>query len=143
MRFQVIATVLIACCLSILGWVITPSAEALTQIQLTDLSYTHCSEEMSEGLVTPGGSTEASCFLIVGKAVNKSGKPVLNADIYGFIYDANDDPVMQNRGRVGSIDEVPPGISDFEIRISVPANQPTPLKLERFKASGFTGRVRR
>ena len=126
-----------------LGWVITPSADALTQIELTDLSSTRCPEEMSEGLVTPGGSTEANCFLIVGKAVNKSGKPVLNADIYGFIYDANDDPVMQNRGRVGSIDEVPLGISDFEIRISVPANQPTPLKLERFKASGFTGRVRR
>ena len=143
MRFQIITTGLIACCLSILSWVIAPSAAALTQIELTDLSYTQCPEAVSEGLVTPGGSTEANCFLIVGKAVNKSGKPVLNADIYGFIYDANDDPVMQNRGRVGSIDEVPPGSSDFQIRISVPANQPTPLKLKRFKASGFTGRVRR
>jgi hypothetical protein len=29
------------------------------------------------------------------------------------------------------------------VRISVPANQPTPLKLEKFKASGFTGKVRK
>ena len=143
MRLQIIVTALLACCLSLLSWLITPSADALVQIQLSDLSYTNCPEEMSEGLVTPGGSTAANCFLIVGKALNKSGKPVLNADIYGFIYDANDDPVMQNRGRLGSIEEAPPGSSDFEIQISVPANQPTPLKLKRFKASGFTGQVRR
>jgi hypothetical protein len=36
---------------------------------------------------------------------------------------------------------VPPGISDFEIRISVSTNQPTPLRLEKFKASGFTSSV--
>ncbi len=50
---------------------------------------------------------------------------------------------MQNRTRLGSIEEVPPGISDFELRISVSANQPTPLQLEQFKAAGFTGVVRR
>jgi hypothetical protein len=38
---------------------------------------------------------------------------------------------------------VPPGVSDFELRITVPANQPTPLQLKQFKASGFTGKVRR
>jgi hypothetical protein len=86
---------------------------------------------------------DANCYIVYGKAENTSGKPVLNADVFGRIYDANNNPVMQNRTRVGSIDEVPPGVSDFEIRISVPANQPTPLKLEQFKASGFTGRVRR
>jgi len=35
------------------------------------------------------------------------------------------------------------GASDFELRISVAANQPTPLKLEQFKAAGFAGKVRR
>jgi hypothetical protein len=119
------------------------SAEALTQIELTDLSYTSCPEEYADGMVTPGSIQEANCFLIVGKAVNRSGKPVVNADIFGRIYDANDNPVMQNRTRLGAIDEVPPGESDFELRISVAANQPEPLKLEQFKASGFTGRVRR
>ena len=50
---------------------------------------------------------------------------------------------MQNRGRLGGVDYVPPGESDFEIRVSVAANQPPPLKLKNFKASGFIGKVRR
>jgi hypothetical protein len=119
------------------------TAQALTQIELTDLSYTKCPAEYAEGMVTPGSIQEANCYLIQGKAINRSGKPVVNADIFGRIYDANDNPVMQNRTRLGSIPEVPPGESDFELRISVAANQPEPLKLEQFKSSGFTGKVRR
>jgi len=42
---------------------------------------------------------------------------------------------MQNRTRLGSITEVP-GVSDFELRISVPANQPTP-KAEAIQGSWF------
>jgi len=131
------------------GWfwfmssLIAPDALALTQIKLSDLSYDNCSAELAEGVVTPGSSMEATCYMIHGKAQNDSGKPVYNADIFGRIYDANRNPVMQNRTRLGSIEEVPPGISDFELRISVAANQPTPLKLEQFKATGFSGKVRR
>lgn len=126
------------------SWIITPAALALVQIKLTDLSYHECPTELAEGAITSGGtSMAASCFIVTGKAVNSSGKPIVNADIFGRIYDANDNPVMQNRTRLGSIEEVPPGNSEFELRISVPENQPTPLKLKQFKASGFTGTVRR
>ncbi|MBF2048745.1 MAG: hypothetical protein EDM05_031115 [Leptolyngbya sp. IPPAS B-1204] len=126
------------------SWSIAPTALALTQIKLTNLSYHECPPELAEGAITSGGtSMAANCFIVTGKAENPSGKPIINADIYGRIYDANDNPILQNRTRLGSIDEVPPGISDFELRISVPANQPTPLKLKQFKASGFTGVVRR
>ncbi|MGF1481109.1 MAG: FxLYD domain-containing protein [Cyanophyceae cyanobacterium] len=125
------------------SWVYTPTAEAITQIKLYDLSYQDCPAEFAEGNVTSGGgSRPATCYLVSGKAKNTSGKPVYDADVYGRIYDANDNPVLQNRTRVGSIAEVPPGVSDFELRITVPANQPTPLKLEQFKASGFVGRVK-
>lgn len=117
-------------------------AYALTQIKLTDLAYETCPDEFG-GMVASGSIQTAKCYLITGKAVNPSGKPVVNADIFGRIYDANANPVMQNRGRLGSIPEVPPGKSDFELRISVAANQPEPLTLKQFKASGFTGRVRR
>lgn len=124
------------------GWLYTPPALALTQIKLSDISYEACPSEF-DGMVTPGGaSMAANCFLITGAAENPSSKYVYDADVFGRIYDANGNPVMQNRTRVGSIDEVPPGKSNFEIRISVSANQPTPLKLEQFKASGFTSRVR-
>ena len=50
---------------------------------------------------------------------------------------------MQNRTRLGLIAEIPPGVSDFQMRISVPANQPLPLQLKQFKAAGFSAQVRR
>lgn len=122
----------------------SPAALALTQIRLFDLTYHECPADLAAGAVTSGGTAmAANCFIVTGKAENSSGKPVVNADIFGRIYDANGDSVMQNRTRLGSIDELPPGISDFELRISVAANQPTPLKLTQFKAAGFAGKVRR
>lgn len=123
---------------------IASPAYALIPVELTDLDYTACPEEAEyDGMVTPGSAQAANCFLITGKAINRSGKPVVDADIFGRIYDANNNPVMQNRTRLGGIPEVPPGESKFELRISVASNQPEPLKLEQFKASGFTGQVRR
>ncbi len=143
MRFRAFAVLLVTCLLSFITWVSTPPALALTQIKLSDISYQKCSDELSKGAVASGSSMTANCFVVTGKAENSSGKPVYNADIFGRIYDANDDSVMQNRTRLGSIEEVPPGVSDFTLRISVPANQPTPLKLKQFKAAGFSGIVRR
>jgi hypothetical protein len=145
MQFRAFAIALVTALLwSLTSWV-TPPALALTQIKLSDISYHECSPEVGQGTVTSGGGTAraATCFIVTGKAENKSGKPVVNADVFGRIYDANNDSVMQNRNRLGSIDEIPPGISDFEMRISVPASQPTPLHLEQFKAAGFSGMVRR
>lgn len=141
-RFLMVA--IATCSLWMSSWVVSPAAWALTEIKLSDLSYHDCPVELAEGAITSGGaSMPANCFIITGTAENRSGKPVYNADIYGRVYDANDNPVMQNRTRLGSIDEVPPGTSTFEMRISVPANQPTPLQLKQFKASGFAGTVRR
>lgn len=143
MKRNAIATAFVACGFWLLSIVITPPAAALTQIELSNLDYKSCPEALSEGIVASGSSQQANCFIIYGKAINRSGKPVYDADIFGRIYDANANPVMQNRNRLGGIAEVPPGESEFELRISVPANQPTPLKLKRFKASGFVGTVRR
>jgi len=141
--FRAVMTAVLVGCMVMLTWAIAPAAHAMTQIELKDLSYADCPEELAEGMVTAGSSQKANCYIISGTAVNRSGKPVVNADIFGRIYDANNNPVMQNRTRLGAIDEVPPGESPFELRISVAANQPEPLKLEQFKSSGFTGRVRR
>ncbi|MFM7472257.1 MAG: hypothetical protein LVS60_12325 [Nodosilinea sp. LVE1205-7] len=137
----------IATTLLVIGlWICTSlgmTAQALTAIDLKDVAYQSCAAEYADGMVTPGSIQAAKCYLIVGKAINRSGKTVINADIFGRIYDANDNPVMQNRNRLGSIDIVPPGESNFEIRISVAANQPEPLQLKQFRASGFSGQVRR
>jgi len=118
------------------------AAIAATAIKLTEISYKDCPSELASGNVNSGSSQLANCFLVTGKAINPTGKTVYDADVFGRIYDANNEPAMQNRTRLGTLEEIPPGTSDFEIRISVSANQPTPLKLEQFKASGFTSKVR-
>ncbi|ACK71727.1 hypothetical protein PCC7424_3328 [Gloeothece citriformis PCC 7424] len=142
MKFRALS-ILIGCLFFLASWFVSPLAFASVQIKLSNISYKDCPPELAEGSVTSGGnSLPASCYLITGKAKNPSGKPVYDADVFGRIYDANGEPVLQNRTRVGSIAEVPPGVSNFEVRISVPANQPTPLQLEQFKATGFTGSVR-
>ncbi|MBO3457785.1 hypothetical protein G7B40_021705 [Aetokthonos hydrillicola Thurmond2011] len=136
--------IVVSCVIGVLMWISTTPAVALTQIKLSNLSYKECSPELAKGAVTSGGTTmAANCFIVTGKAQNATNKTVYDADIFGRIYDANNDSVMQNRTRLGSISEVPPGISDFELRISVPANQPTPLKLKQFKAAGFSAQIRK
>lgn len=143
MRFRV-QSILLSCLLGAIALLFTPPALALTQIKLSNLSYHECPAELAKGAVTSGGTTmAANCFIVTGKAENPSNKPVYDADIFGRIYDANNDSVMQNRTRIGSIAEIPPGVSDFDLRISVPANQPLPLQLKQFKAAGFAAQVRR
>lgn len=139
---RLLAVLLTSILLWLGSWIVTPTAAATTAIKLSNLSSQPCVGEENAGSVTSGDIRPANCFTIKGKAKNISGKTLVDADVFGRIYDANDNPTFENRGRVGTIEEVPPGVSDFEIRVSIPANQPAPLKLKNFKASGFAGRVR-
>ncbi len=136
-------TILAVVAVGILYFSFVPPALAVTQIALTDISYKECPPDVAEGAVTSGGVTQsASCFLVIGKAKNPSGKIVFDADVYGRIYDADNNLVLQNRSRVGLIEQIPPGLSDFEMRISVPSNTTMPLQLKKFKAAGFTRKIR-
>ena len=144
--FTSLATLLIAC-VAFFSVFLTaiPPAHALTQVALKDLVAEECPADAAyaENLTTSGSSMEATCYLIKGTAVNSSGKDIMDADIFGRIYDAEDNAVMKNRYRLGGIEYVPAGESKFSFRVSVPAVQPAPLRLEKFKASGFASKVRR
>ncbi|MBW4664188.1 MAG: hypothetical protein KME01_08315 [Chroococcus sp. CMT-3BRIN-NPC107] len=143
MRLRSLFVVALTMLVGIISLVHTPSASALTQIKLSNVGYKECPPELAAGAVTSGATNAANCFIVTGKAENTSGKAVYDADVFGRIYDANNDSVMQNRTRLGSIAEIPAGVSEFNMRISVPANQPLPLQLKQFKAAGFSGQVRR
>ncbi|NER35752.1 MAG: hypothetical protein F6J93_17475 [Oscillatoria sp. SIO1A7] len=143
MRSRALIRVAALCAIALASWLWMPPAHALTEIKLFDISYEECSEEIAEGAVTSDGSgSAANCFIVSGKTKNTSGKTVYDADIFGRIYDANNNNVLPNRTRLGNIEEVPPGIGNFSIRISVAATLPTPLKLKKFKARGFGARVK-
>ena len=143
MRSRIFSTIIVSCLIALATWIFSPNALASIQIKLSDINYKDCPPELSEGGVASGSSMAASCFIITGKANNSSGKTIYDADVFGRIYDAYHNNVMRNRTRLGLIEEVPPGDSDFEILVYVPEILPTPLQLEQFKASGFAGRVRR
>ena len=142
MSFRSLIALLTVTIFLMLSSLVTPLAEAAIPIKITDYSYKDCPAELAEGNVTSGGrANPATCYLIIGKAKNASGKTLYDADVFGRIYDAKNEPVLQNRTRLGSIPEVPPGVSDFELRISVPSNQPTPLQIKQLKATGFSSKV--
>lgn len=135
--------IIISSLITIATWLWSSPAWASIPVQLYDLEYKDCPPSLTTGMIGSGSSMAANCFIISGKAKNASGKTIYDADVYGRIYDANNNNVMQNRTRLGSIEEVPPlTTTDFEIRVSIPANLATPLKLKQFKSSGFSHKVR-
>jgi len=141
--FQALQVSALAILICVCTFVFSAPASATVQIKLTDLNYEPCTGDAGKHMVLGGGVMSANCFMVKGSANNPSGKVVYNADIFGRIYDANGNDAMPERTRLGSIDEIPAGKSDFEIMVAIPADQPEPLQLKQFKASGFAGKVRR
>ena len=129
--------------LCICTFAFSADAWASVQIKLTNITYEPCTGDAGKNMVLGGGIMSAKCYMIKGNTDNPSGKVVYNADIFGRIYDANGNDAMPERARLGAVEEIPAGKSDFEIMVAIPAEQPEPLELKQFKASGFAGKVRR
>ena len=90
-------------------------------------------------LARPSG---ARCYALRGMVENPGRRPVFDTDVYARILDASGEPVLQNRTRVGSIGDVPPGRSGFALRLAVPAGTPDPLTFRSVRARGFGAPVR-
>lgn len=87
-------------------------------------------------------STGAGCWALSGVVNNPSRRAVVDTDVFAVILDASGEPVLQNRSRVGSIGDVPPGSSRFALRLAVPMGTPGPLQFRHVKARGFSAPVR-
>jgi hypothetical protein len=74
---------------------------------------------------------------------NPSKRTVVDTDVFALIVDSSGEPVLQNRSRVGSIGDVPPGDSAFALRLAVPAGTPGPISCKNVKARGFKAPVRK
>ncbi len=86
--------------------------------------------------------TGARCYALRGMVDNPARRPVFDTDVYARILDASGEPVLQNRTRVGTIGDVPPGRSAFALRLAVPAGTPDPLSFRSVSARGFSAPVR-
>lgn len=90
-------------------------------------------------LVRPSG---ASCYALRGRVTNPGRQPVVDTDVFALILDSSGEPVLPNRSRVGSIGDVPPGESEFALRLAVPAGTPGPFVVRNARARGFKAPVR-
>lgn len=84
----------------------------------------------------------ASCYALRGVVSNPGRQSVIDTDVFALILDSSGEPVLPNRSRVGSIGDVPPGESEFALRLAVPAGTPGPFVVRNAKARGFSAPVR-
>ena len=119
-----------------------PQTAWATDLSVRDVALEPCPAEdvgAQPELRRPSG---ASCYALRGIVTNPSRKPVVDTDVFALIVDSSGEPVLQNRTRVGSIGDVPPGESDFALRLAVPAGTPGPISFRNVKARGFKAPVR-
>ena len=122
-------------------WLVAAPAWA-SGLQVSEVSLEPCPAEdigVQPELGRPAG---ASCYALRGTVINAGQKPVVDTDVFALILDSSGEPVLQNRTRVGSIGDVPPGSSTFGLRLAVPAGTPGPLGFRNVKARGFSAPVR-
>ena len=121
---------------------LVPGPAWAAELQVSQVNLEPCPAEdvgAQPELRRPSG---ASCYALRGTVLNPGRKPVVDTDVFALIVDSSGEPVLQNRTRVGSIGDVPPGSSSFALRLSVPAGTPGPLSFRNVKALGFSAPVR-
>ncbi len=119
-----------------------PGPAWAADLQVSNVSLEPCPAEDVGAQPELRRPTGASCYALRGTVLNPGRKPVVDTDVFALIVDSSGEPVLQNRTRVGSIGDVPPGSSSFALRLSVPAGTPGPLSFRNVKARGFSAPVR-
>ncbi|MFO7629758.1 MAG: hypothetical protein R6W06_09655 [Prochlorococcaceae cyanobacterium] len=119
-----------------------PEAVWATELQVQEVVLEPCpsGDVGSQPSLRPGAG--ASCYALRGVVINPGRRPVVDTDVFAVIVDASGEPVLQNRSRVGSIGDVPPGRSSFALRLAVPSGSPDRLQVRLVKARGFAAPVR-
>lgn len=121
---------------------LAPAAAWAADLQVSEVSLEPCPSSDVGAQPELRSPTGASCYALRGTVDNPGRKPVVDTDVFALILDSSGEPVLQNRTRVGSIGDVPPGRSSFAVRLSVPAGTPGPLSFRNVKARGFSAPVR-
>jgi|688.fasta_scaffold08143_4 hypothetical protein len=119
-----------------------PAAVSAAELRVTEVTLEPCPQTDVAAQPDQNRSTSARCYALRGMVENPGRQPVVDTDVYARILDASGEPVLQNRTRVGSIGDVPPGRSPFALRLAVPAGTPDPLGFSNVKARGFSAPVR-
>jgi len=133
---------LLGLALGLILWQLLPSSAMAAELQVGQVRIEPCplaDPGSQSGLRRPSG---ASCYALRGEVLNPGRQSVVDTDVFALILDASGEPVLPNRTRVGSIGDVPPGRSDFALRLAVPAGTPGPFQVRTVRARGFSAPVR-
>ena len=133
---------LLLAALVLLTPVALPPPAWAAELQVREVSLEPCPSGDVGAQPVLRSPTGASCYALRGVVSNPGRKPVVDTDVFALILDASGEPVLQNRTRVGSIGDIPPGDSPFALRLAVPMGTPGPLRFRNVKARGFSGPVR-
>jgi hypothetical protein len=125
--------------LLLLAW---PAAAHAAELRVSEVTLEPCPPSDVAAQPDQNRSSSARCYALRGMVENPGRQPVVDTDVFARILDASGEPVLQNRTRVGSIGDVPPGRSAFALRLAVPAGTPDPLGVTSVKARGFSSPVR-
>ena len=112
------------------------------QLSLSDLELYPCPINDAGAQPELSRPVGASCFVLSGIVNNPGRRTIADTDVFAKVLDAGDEPVLQNRTRVGSIGDVRPGSRAFALRLAIPAGTPEPFRVIGASARGFSGPVR-
>lgn len=119
------------------GWGSPAWAFGPETIMLTDVRVEV--QECKKGQVI---STPVKCAEVSAQAVNGGKAPVLNADVFGYVLDADDNPISDTTEniRIAYLDSIPVGTSTVAFELVVPTAQLDlgPIQIQKLKATGFT-----
>ena len=137
--FPWLAAALLA--LVLLAPISAPPAWA-ADLQVSEVRLEPCPAEDAGSQPELRRPSGASCYALRGLVSNPGRQPVVDTDVFALILDSSGEPVLPNRSRVGSIGDVPPGDSEFALRLAVPAGTPGPFVVRNARARGFKAPVR-
>lgn len=121
------------------GW-LAPAWAA--ELKVSAVSLEPCPAEDAGSQPELRRPSGASCYALRGEVNNPGRRPVVDTDVFALILDSSGEPVLPNRSRVGSIGDVPPGVSRFALRLAIPAGTPGPFRVRNPRARGFSAPVR-
>ena len=76
----------------------------------------------------------SGCYILDGQIRSDAQSVIKDVDVFAFIYDASGEEVLPNRPRIGSINNVPVGTSQFSVRVPIPNFAVPPFTIKKAKA---------
>tara|TARA_B100001093_G_C26615414_1_gene922098 strand:- start:142 stop:651 length:510 start_codon:yes stop_codon:yes gene_type:complete len=110
---------------------LVPCVEAL-DLELTQLDLVKC-DTADPASKQPKGY-RSGCYILEGEIKSTAKNLIKDVDVFAFIYDASGEEVLPNRPRIGSINNVPIGTSQFSVRVPIPSFAVPPFTIKKAKA---------